>query len=100
MTRRGLMALVFCLVAGPLHADGIRKACVASDRGQGRQTLCKCIQGVADQTLTARDKRLVIRIFKDPERAQDIRMSDSRLHEDFWERYERFGRSAEALCRR
>ena len=100
MFRGSLFGVLILLLCGPTWADGIRKACVASDRGQGRQTLCKCIQGVADQTLTARDKRLVIRFFKDPERAQEIRLSDRQLHEDFWERYERFGRSAEALCRR
>ena len=97
---RAFVALVLCLGAAPLQAEAIRKACVTSDRGKGRQTLCACIQGVADQTLTKRDQRLVVRFFADPERAQSIRLSDSRLHEDFWERYERFGRSAEALCRR
>ncbi len=100
MTRSAALFLVLCLAAEPAMASAIRKACLTSDRGKGRQTLCACIQKVADQTLTSRDRRLVARFFTDPERAQSIRLSDSRMHEDFWERYERFGRSAEALCRR
>ena len=100
-TKRHVIALfALCLLAEPATANPVKSACVSSERARGQQDLCSCIQRVADQTLTERDQKLVARFFKDPERAQAIRQSNSRVHEDFWERYERFGRSAEALCRR
>ncbi|MEM8803520.1 MAG: hypothetical protein AAGF55_13395 [Pseudomonadota bacterium] len=100
MTRGFVTAIAIWLFAGHLHARTIYNACVASERGTGQQRLCFCIHQVADQTLTDRDKRLVKEFFVDPERAQDIRRSNRRVHEKFWERYERFGTAAETLCKR
>lgn len=98
--KRGFFALlVGSLLAGPAAADNVRKACVSSDQGRGKRSLCACIQRVADQTLTARDQKLVARFFKDPDHAQAIRQSESRTHEHFWERYEQFGQYAEDICR-
>ena len=100
MKRALVAATAIWLLCGPLRAQSIYKACVGSERGSGQQRLCFCIQQVADQTLTDRDKRLVKQFFVDPERAQDIRRSSRGVHEKFWERYERFGTAAEALCER
>jgi len=97
--RSALFCLAFTLGA-PAQAQTIFKACVASERGASQRSLCSCVQQVADQTLSDRDKRLVAEFFANPERAQDIRTSNRRVHERFWDRYERFGASAEALCRR
>lgn len=88
------------LLSGPVQAQDVLKACVSSDRGNGQRALCSCIQTAADQTLTKRDKRLVIEFFANPQRAQEIRRSTRRANERFWERYERFGTTAEALCER
>lgn len=100
MFRLRSLLLIFCLVAPSAHAGEIGNACLKSDRGRGQRSLCTCIQKVADQTLNRRDQRLAARFFKDPERAQAIRLSSSRQHERFWERYERFGQTSEKYCRR
>ena len=36
--------------------------------------------------------------FDDPHRAQEIRQSDRRSHEAFWQRYKNFGQTAEIFC--
>lgn len=99
--KRNLVTVgMFWLLCAPAQAQAVYKACVTSERGSGQARLCSCIQQVADQTLTKRDTRLVVEFFSNPERAQDIRHSTRRSNERFWERYERFGAAAEALCRR
>ena len=54
----------------------------------------------ADLTLSMSDQKLAASFFDDPHRAQEIRQSDSRRHERFWERYESFGQTAENFCGR
>ena len=80
-------------VAGP-----IEQACLRSDRQSVSLSACTCIQGVADFTLEARDQRKVAGFFKDPERAEKARASDSKADEAFWMRYESFGTQAELYC--
>ena len=87
------------ILANPLFAEQIERACLKSDRGQGNRSLCGCIQDAANLTLTARDQRLAATFFADPHRAQEIRQSDQRNHEAFWQRYRNFGQTAETFCR-
>ena len=85
-------------VAGMAEAGSIERACLSSDRPKSR-ALCGCIQQAADVTLNGRDQRMAARFFADPHRAQEVRQSDRRRDEAFWQRYEQFGATAEAYCR-
>lgn len=48
--------------------------------------------------MSKRDQRMAARFFRDPDRAQEIRMSDRPSHEQFWDRYKAFSATAEAFC--
>lgn len=85
-------------LASAAQASIIERACLQSDRAGGNRALCGCIQGVADITLDRRDQRLAAKFFRDPHHAQEIRQSNSRSHEIFWQKYRRFGTSAEQYC--
>lgn len=79
------------------HAGTIERACLKADRS-GTRSLCGCIQNVADITLSRSDQRKAAQFFENPQRAQDIRMSDRRSDERFWDRYQEFGNAARAYC--
>lgn len=81
------------------EAGMITRACLKADRKAASRSLCGCIQGVANQTLTRSDQKLAARFFKDPHKAQEIRQSDNARHETFWKKYKAFGKTAEAMCR-
>ena len=53
---------------------------------------------MADVTLNGGDQRLAASFFKDPERAQKVRMSTSRRDDEFWDRYKVFGEQAAMAC--
>lgn len=91
-------ALIVCL-AVPADARAVEQACVRSERVGDNSRLCSCIQGIADQLLTARDQRLAARFFRDPHLAQETRMSDRPDDARFWARYTQFGALAEQSCR-
>lgn len=88
------------LFTAPATANEIERACLKSDRGSGKSSLCGCIQDAANLTLSSRDQRLAASFFTNPHRAQEIRQSDRRTHEAFWERYKNFGETAELFCSR
>jgi len=93
------LASTLILSAAPAFAAGtIEKACVRSDRQAASRALCGCIQDVADLTLSGTDQRLAATFFKDPHKSQQIRQSDRRSNELFWQRYKSFGSTAEAYC--
>ena len=100
MIRIAAIAAVMGLVASPLFANKIENACLKSDRASGQRALCGCIQDAANLTLTSSDQRLAATFFANPSKAQEIRQSDRRSHEDFWRRYKNFGATAETFCRR
>lgn len=95
-----LSAAIFLALASTAEAGVIEKACLSSERAMGNRALCGCIQDAANHTLTAGDQRLATTFFKDPDRAQKIRVSKRSSHSVFWERYEIFGEFAEAVCAR
>ncbi|WP_239479518.1 hypothetical protein [Actibacterium sp. 188UL27-1] len=68
-----------------------------SDRVVSRD-LCKCIQRVADQTLTRGDQRKGAKFFAKPQKAQDTRQSDNASNEAFWKKWKAFGNTAQAIC--
>ena len=86
------------VMPAPAEARTIERACLQSDRAQGNRALCGCIQAAADVTLSERDQRMGAKFFQDPHAAQEVRQSDRRTHEEFWQRWRSFGETAEALC--
>jgi hypothetical protein len=85
---------------GAASATQIERACLTSDRPGTSRVICGCIQDAANLTLSSKDQRLAASFFRNPEKSQDIRKSDTREHDAFWERYQNFGQTAEAFCRR
>lgn len=81
-----------------LQAGAIRKACQKSDRPSASASLCSCIQSVANQNLSYRERKRVARWFVDPQQAQVTRMSDRFADEQLWARYKRFGQEAHKIC--
>lgn len=77
----------------------IQTACQTSGRKDANPSLCRCIQFVADQSLSGADQRFAVRFFDDPHHAQEIRQSDNPRHESFWKRYRAFADTSEGLCR-
>lgn len=98
--RKGILALLVLLAPAAAQAGVIEQACLSSERSLGNLRLCGCIQDAANMTLSARDQRRAAGFFKEPDRAQRIRMSDRRADSQFWERYKAFGETAEAFCAR
>ena len=102
MKRIILIALVAGLFipAAPTLPDAgvITRACMGSDRRAATPRLCRCIQRAANAELTRSDQRMAARFFKDPHQAQEIRQSDRASHEAFWDRYRRFGSTAQSMC--
>ena len=96
---RGVIALagavtIFATTSG---AGPIGKACLGSQRSVS-PTLCGCIQSVADRTLTGADQKQAARFFADPDKAEEIKGSDSRRNKTFWARYQSFAVTAGAVC--
>lgn len=89
----GVLAVPAVVSAGPIEA-----ACMSSDRRAANRALCGCIQQAADMTLRGTDQRKAARFFREPDRAQQVRMSKSDADNAFWARYRAFGAAAEALC--
>ncbi len=77
----------------------VSKACLGGGRSAANGRLCGCIQGVANRELSASDQRMAAKFFRDPHRAQEVKMSDAAAHDAFWDRYTAFAARAERTCR-
>ncbi|MCW1918461.1 hypothetical protein NX862_06835 [Rhodobacter sp. KR11] len=86
------------MMVGAVQAGPIDNACLRSDRDAANRQLCSCIQRVANQTLTGGDQRQVAAFFKNPDKAQSVRMSQSDRDDAFWDRYQAFSAAAAASC--
>ncbi len=82
----------------PGEAGVIERACRQSNRTAASPQLCRCIQGVANRSLNALERRRVARWFADPHQAQEVRQSDRRGDAELWERYKAFGERAAKIC--
>ena len=101
MINRFLIAAAAVVLTTPLAVAGpVDSACMRSDRSASSRQLCGCIQQVADMSLTSADQRRAAAFFQDPDKAQEVRMSDRASDEDFWNRYKSFAQNAESLCAR
>ncbi len=98
VVRAAVAAFVGSLMLSQASAGPIERACNRSDRDAANRATCSCIQSVADQNLSSADQRRAAKFFSDPDRAQDVRVSDSARDESFWQRYVAFGELAEAYC--
>lgn len=94
-----LATLVVIGTAAQLPAAGIlERACLGSSSQAANRAVCGCIQQAANLTLSGSDQRVASDFFKNPDKAQQIRQSDRRSHEAFWQRYKQFGATAQAYC--
>ena len=93
-------SVVMVTVSQGLAAGIVERACLASSRKAVNRSVCDCIQQAADLTLSGSDQRMASGFFRDPDKAQEIRQSDRRAHEAFWQRYKQFGATAQAYCNR
>ncbi|TNC63559.1 arginine transporter [Rubellimicrobium roseum] len=91
-------ALVVLGGCGGRVSGDIGRACMAGGRNAASPQLCSCVQGVANQSLSASDQRRAALFFEDPDRAQETRASDRAGDEAFWLRYKAFSQRAEAIC--
>lgn len=102
MTRQLIAAAIagasFFFAADIALAGPIERACLQSDRDAANRQVCRCIQRVANAVLESGDQRRAASFFKDPDRAQDVRMSQSRRDDAFWDRYKTFGEQATMAC--
>ncbi len=96
--KAALAAVVVLGVAGFAAAGPIEGACLKSARNAANRSLCSCIQQVADITLKSGDQSMVASFFKDPNKAEKVRMSQSKRDDAFWERYTTFGDQARMSC--
>ncbi len=92
------VAVLVPLTASMAAAGPVDKACNQSDRKAANRSVCSCIQQVADMTLSGSDQRRAASFFKDPERAQSVKMSKRDADDAFWDRYKAFSQQAEAYC--
>ncbi len=97
--KTSLIVISGLLAAGTAHAGAIDSACMKY-AGRANAATCGCIQQVADSTLSRSDQRRAAGFFKDPDKAQEVRMSPSQADNDFWARYKAFAETAEAYCTR
>ena len=93
-----LATLVAAILPVMAMAGPIESACNRSDRQAASRSLCNCIGQVADTTLRNGDQKRVASFFKDPDRAQDVKMSKRDGDDAFWDRYKVFTAQAEAFC--
>ncbi|MBR3371681.1 MAG: hypothetical protein IKG52_13725 [Rhodobacteraceae bacterium] len=93
-----LSAFVIPAIPTSAAASAIESACLRSDRAQATRALCRCIGSVANETLTRSEQRRAAAFFRDPQLAQDVRMSKSDRDNAFWARYRAFGDRAEQFC--
>jgi phytoene dehydrogenase-like protein len=96
--RAAAVALLGALMLSQASAGPIERACNRSDRDAANRRVCSCIQAVADQNLSGGDQRRAAKFFSDPDKAQDVRLSDTARDDAFWQRYMAFGELAEAYC--
>jgi len=76
----------------------ISRACLAADRSAASPRLCGCVQSVANRELSSADRSRLESFFANPERANDIKISDTRANDAFWDRYRSFISAARSQC--
>lgn len=80
------------------EANAIRRACLNSDRAGASRSLCTCIQGVADATLSRSEQRRGAKFFANPQDLQDLKQSSSSRNNRFLHNWKNFGIAARNSC--
>jgi hypothetical protein len=83
----------------PFATGPIQTACLQADRPRADRALCGCVQAVADDMLTRRERGRAAGFFRDPHQAQVVRQSDRPADRRLWPRYRAFFERAEQVCR-
>jgi hypothetical protein len=98
-----VLSIAMLLSVAPVPAFAglgvIDRACRNSDRQASSPKLCSCIQKVANANLNIRERRKVAKWFKDPSKAEQVRMSDRSGDEALWQKYKAFGKRAQSSCK-
>lgn len=92
------LAISLPVLTSMASAGPVENACVRSDRSQASSALCRCVDSVAQQTLTRSEQRRAASFFRNPDLAQEVRMSKREADNVFWARYRAFGEAAEQYC--
>jgi hypothetical protein len=94
------MCVAIGLIATPqiVGADVVKNACLSSPSQQVSLKTCHCIQIAADAILNKSDQKLAASLILNPDKSQKVKASKSANMDRFWERYEEFGKLAEARC--
>lgn len=93
-----LAALAISLVPAHAMSGPVGQACLRSDRPAATAALCRCIDQVAEQTLSRRDQGQAAGFFRNPDRAQLVRMHKSPSANAFWARYKNFANMSARYC--
>lgn len=82
-----------------LYATGpIQRACLSQGRKAASSQRCGCVQAVADRELSSTQQRRGVKAFKDPQKLQQWRQSDSSSDNAFWDVWKAFGNKAAKVC--
>ncbi len=90
--------MVAATIPAASAAGVIDRACRSSGRTAATPQMCRCIQAVANDSLSRSDRKKAAKFFQDPHLAQVVRQSDRRSDETFWRRYKAFGERARLTC--
>jgi len=99
--KRILFAMVMAagMAAGTAQAGPIKRACLKADRAAASRELCTCIERVARPMFSRSQERRIAKFFAEPHLSQELRQSDRRSDEKFWQQYQAWGAAARAQCR-
>jgi hypothetical protein len=92
-TTRGAYAPTQLFATGP-----IQRVCLAQGRKTANSQRCGCVQAVADRELSSTQQRRGVTAFKDPQKLQQWRQSDSSSDNAFWDVWKAFGNEAAKVC--
>ena len=94
----GVIAFGAMAFAGAAEAGPIKRACLAADRAAASRELCTCIERVAKPMFSRSEMRRIAKFFAEPQLSQELRQSDRRADQRFWEQYKAWGAAARARC--
>ncbi len=92
------VAGILTISAGAAYAGSIERACLRADRSAANRALCSCIEDVAKPMFNRSEMRRIAKFFKDPHMTQELRQSDRRSDERFWDQYKAWGAAVRGQC--
>ncbi len=100
MRRLGIVVVALGVGLGGAVAEAgpIKRACLKSDRDAANRQVCACIERVARPMFSRSEQRRIAKFFADPHLSQELRQSDRRADERFWQQYQAWGAAVQARC--